>query len=297
MKKIIISGASGFVGKSLLEYFKQHPQYEIYVLVRQQQTSSREIHWEPYQKQIDLKQLEGAFAFIHLSGDNVGSGLWTKPKKKRMRESRLSTTAFLTESLLKLSNPPKVFIGASGVGYYEPQEEGWIDEQSQKGTGFFPDLCQEWENASSALSKKNINVSRIRFGMILSHNGGALKKLKTIFKWGLGSPFGNGKQYMPWIHIEDVCQIVQWSLDEKISGIINGTAPNPVTNKDFTRSLNKYVSRPTLFSVPAFAIKLALGEMGEELFLKSLRVKSSYLEEVGFSFKYPDFKSVLFVSK
>jgi uncharacterized protein len=291
--KILVSGASGFIGNAVVAHFKKQG-YVVFRLVRhahEKQTDS--VYWNPLNEEINLDALEGFHAVIHLAGENVATR-WTKEKKEAIFLSRVRHTWLLAHALARLKRPPKVFFSASAVGYYGDWGDEIITEQYRKGKGFLPDVCSKWEQASQILDEQKIRVIRARFGAVLSPDGGMLKRLVPIFRWGVGGKLGSGKQWMSWIGRDDLVRAIEFVITEqKQRGTYNFTSPNPVTNREFTWSLAKAVHRLPLMPVPAWAIKLIYGEMGKEVLLTSTRAIPDRLIQAGFQFEKPDLKQVL----
>jgi len=290
--KILVSGSHGLVGKALTTSLV-NAGHEIVSLVRQSANDS-EIEWHPNQGKINGQQLEGFDVVVHLAGESIASGRWTEEKKRKIRESRVKGTELLSSALARLSQPPSTFISASAIGFYGSRGDELLTEESAPGDGFLPEVCVAWEKATGQAEAKGIRTIHPRFGIILDEKGGALERMLTPFRMGVGGKVGNGKQWMSWIALEDVINALRFLIDEPGSeGPVNFTAPRPVTNADFTEALGSVLSRPTLFSVPAFAARLAFGEMADELLLSSAKVEPSRLNEKGFQFKHPELSSAL----
>ena len=290
--KILVSGSHGLVGKALTTSLA-NAGHEIVSLVRQSANDS-EIEWHPNQGKINGQQLEGLDVVVHLAGESIASGRWTEGKKKKIRESRVKGTELLSSALALLSQPPSRFISASAIGFYGNRGDELLTEKSAPGNGFLPEVCIAWERATGQAEAKGIRTIHTRFGIILDEKGGALERMLTPFRMGVGGKVGNGKQWMSWIALEDVISALRFLIDEPGSeGPLNLTAPDPVTNADFTEALGNVLSRPTLFSVPAFAARLAFGEMADELLLSSAKVEPRRLKENGYEFKHPELSSAL----
>jgi len=293
--KILISGASGLVGTHLIPTLKAKG-HEVYKLVRKTPKNSDEIQWNAktgiFEK--ELSKIENFDAVVHLAGDNVADGSWTKEKKQRIRESRTVGTKVLVDSLKKLENPPKTFISASAIGFYGNRGDEILTEDSAKGEGFLSEVCGEWEAEAKKAADFGARVVMLRIGVVLSKDGGALAKMLTPFKFGVGGVVGSGKQWMSWIDLEDLISIVHFALeDENLNGAVNVTAPKPVTNQEFTKTLGAAISRPTIFPIPEFAVKLIFGEMGETLLLEGARILPKRLTESGFNFKHQNLEEAL----
>lgn len=292
--KILISGASGLIGSHLIPSLEAKG-HEIFKLVRKPPGSEDEIQWDSQKGFSDTEKtkLENFDAVIHLAGDNVASENWSDAKKKKIRESRVVGTRVLVDALKDLKNPPKTFISASATGFYGDGEDKILTEDGAKGEGFLPDVCAEWE----AESRKAENFARVvlmRTGIVLAKEGGALEKMLTPFKFGVGGTVGSGKQWMSWIAIDDIVSIINFFLEKpELKGVFNLTAPNPVTNEQFTKTLGQALSRPTILPIPEFAIKLMFGEMGEKLLLEGARILPKRLEEAGYKFQYPELEPAL----
>ncbi len=237
--------------------------------------------------------VSGFDAVIHLAGESI-VGRWTAAKKRRILESRAQGTGHLAEAAAQASPPPRVFISASAVGFYGNRGDEILREDSPSGEGFAAEICRQWEAATQPAAKAGIRTAQMRFGVVMSADGGALPKMLTPFRLGLGGRLGNGRQWWPWVSVRDVVGAIQHVLHhESLSGPVNTVAPNPVTNAEFTRILASVLKRPALFPMPAFAVRIIFGEMGEELFLGSQRVEPARLAASGYQFQHPDLKNAL----
>lgn len=285
--KILISGASGLVGTHLIPTLEAKGD-EVYRLVRKATQSSVEIQWDAAKGFSDGEQLklENFDAVVHLAGDNVASENWSDEKKRKIKESRTVGTKVLVEALAKTKNPPKHFISASAIGFYGNRGDEICTEDSAAGAGFLPEVCAEWEREAMR-AESFARVVCMRIGVVLAKDGGALEKMLTPFKFGVGGTVGSGKQWMSWIALDDIISIINFFLDnENLRGAFNLTAPTPVTNEEFTKALGKVLNRPTILPIPEFAIKLMFGEMGETLLLQGTRAVPKRLEDAGYRFKY-----------
>lgn len=286
--KILITGSSGLVGLALVPFLTSGG-HQVFRLVRSQARSDKnEISWNPDAEIIDLASIEGMDAVVHLAGENITAGRWTKARKERIRESRVHGTHFLAESLARLSRPPKVFASASAVGYYGDRDDEVLKETSSSGSGFLAEVCREWETATEAAGRTGIRIVTLRFGIILSPSGGALAKILHPFRLGLGGVIGSGQQYMSWIAIDDVAGAVYHVVRTGVlRGPVNIVTPNPVTNREFTETLAKVLSRPAKIPLPSIIARLAVGEMADALLLASARAVPEQLQISGYKFRYP----------
>ena len=252
------------------------------------------MEWDPMAGKLNPTALEGIDAVVHLAGENIAARRWTAKQKARIRESRVTGTRLLAESLARVARPPKVLICASAIGYYGNRGDERLDEESSSGNDFLAEVCREWEASAQAAIDKGIRVVFLRFGMILSPAGGALGKMLTPFRLGVGGIIGNGQQYMSWIALDDLIGAIYHALlDERLSGPVNAVSPNSVTNHEFTKTLGRVLGRPTLFPLPAFAARLAFGEMADGLLLSSARVEPLRLLSSGYTFRYPILREAL----
>lgn len=292
--KILVSGSHGLVGKALIHSLTTDG-HEVLRLVRGARAfGAPEIEWHPNQGQLDAEHLEGLDAVIHLAGESIASGRWTESKKRAIRESRVKGTSLLSEALTRLSRPPSVFLSASAIGYYGNRGDEVLTEESAPGNDFLSSVCVEWENSTKAAMEKGIRTVHARFGIILDTNGGALAQMLGPFRMGIGGRVGSGKQWMSWIALEDVVNGLRFLIaDKPVHGPVNFVAPNPVTNDEFTKTLGRVLSRPTLIPVPAFGARLAFGELADALLLSSQRVEPSVLEDKGFLFSWPTLEPAL----
>lgn len=287
--KILVSGSHGLVGKALIKSLTSDG-HEIVRLVRSKPAGAGEIEWHPNQGTLDAASLEGLDAVVHLAGESIASGRWSDEKKRAIRDSRVKGTALLSDTLAKLSQPPAVFVSASAIGYYGNRGDELLTEKSLAGTDFLANVCVDWEKATKPAIEKGIRTVHARFGIILDAKEGALAKMLTPFRMGVGGRIGNGKQWMSWIAIEDVVNGLKFLIrDGSISGPVNFVAPNPVTNAEFTKTLGRVLSKPTLFPMPEFGVRLAFGEMGDALLLSSQRVKPGVLTQ----FNWPTLDAAL----
>jgi uncharacterized protein len=286
--RILISGSHGLIGSALINLLVADG-HEVIRLVRQKPTpGASEIEWHPNKGLIDAQQLEGLDAVVHLAGESIASGRWTEEKKRAILESRIHGTTLLANALAKLSRPPAVFLSASGIGYYGNRGDELLNESSTHGNDFLAHVCREWEKATSPAAEQGIRTVITRFGIILDANGGALAKMLTPFRMGIGGRIGNGKQWMSWMALDDTVGAIRFLLrDKSVHGPVNFVAPHPVTNAEFTKTLGRVLSRPTIFPIPAFAVRLAFGEMADAALLSGQRVEPAVLQTRGFGFNLP----------
>jgi uncharacterized protein (TIGR01777 family) len=291
--RILVTGASGLIGSAAVASFKSGG-HEVIRLVRSGRPAEGTAAWDPAKGTIDKTALEGLDAAVHLAGENIAAARWTEEQKARIKDSRVKGTQLLSETLAGLSNPPKTFVAASATGFYGNRGDEPLDEASSPGDNFLAQVCIPWEEATAAAVQSGIRVVNLRIGIVLAADGGALAKMITPFKFGLGGRIGSGRQYMSWIEISDMVRAINHALSvESLSGPVNAVAPNPVTNAEFTATLGKVLSRPTFFTMPAFAAHMAFGEMGDELLLGSTRVYPKKLLESGYKFRYSELQAAL----
>jgi len=291
--KILVSGASGLIGSALVPFLTTGG-HQVVRLVRpggkrQQNT----VNWDPSDGTIEAGALEGIDAVVHLAGESVAAR-WTAEKKARIYGSRVDGTKLLVQALTNLKRPPKTLVAASAIGYYGDRDADVVDEDSAPGKGFLADVVREWEAATEPAAARGIRVVNLRIGVVLSAAGGALATMLPVFRLGAGGRVGSGEQYMSWITIDDVIGAILHALaTTSVSGPLNAVAPHPVTNRTFTSTLGRVLSRPTVVPMPAFAVKLAFGEMGEELLLGSTRVDPHRLTQSGYEFRFPELEPAL----
>jgi uncharacterized protein len=292
MAKVIITGGTGLVGKALVSLLAKDG-YETAILTRHP-AKSNEYQWDIEKSYIDPHVLEGAGHIIHLAGASVADMPWTAVRKKEIINSRVRSAARLHDLLKNNPNQVRTFISASAVGYYGDGGDKWQTEDTPAGSDFLADVCRKWEAAADSFSDLGLRICKLRIGIVLSHAGGALPKMDLPLKFGIGAYFGDGRQFLPWIHIHDLCRIFVQALEnENMSGPYNACAPYPVSNKEMSRQIAIALNRPFLpLPAPAFAIKAILGE-GAQILLNSNRCTSDKIRQTGFRFLYPDIGSTL----
>jgi uncharacterized protein (TIGR01777 family) len=253
-----------------------------------------EIRWDPKAGTIDAAELANVDAVVHLAGEGVAARRWTPAVKEQILDSRVRGTKLLCETLAGLASKPSVLLSASAVGYYGDRGDELLDESSPPGSGFLAGVCQEWEAATHPARDADIRVVLLRIGLVLAREGGALAKMLTPFRLGAGGVLGSGRQYMSWIELSDLVRVIQFALSAAaIAGPVNATTPNPVTNREFTKTLGRVIGRPTILPMPAFAARLVFGEMADELFLGGARVEPRVLTNDRFEFAHPQLGAAL----
>jgi uncharacterized protein (TIGR01777 family) len=291
--RVLVSGSTGLIGGALVKVLERE-KHEVVRLSRTDAVSAPRILWDPRSGRVEARLLEGFDAVVHLGGESIAAGRWTPALKEKIRESRVTGTTFLAQTLAGLSRPPKVFVCASAIGFYGDRGEERLTETSPAGEGFLPEVCRAWEASCAPAAEKGIRVANLRFGVVLSSRGGALKKMILPFRWGLGGIMGTGRQWWSWVGLGDVVGSIRHVFaTESLFGPVNVTAPSPATNADFTRALGRALRRPTLFPMPAFAARWVLGEMAEALLLASARVEPEKLLSSGYTFLQPDLAAAL----
>jgi uncharacterized protein (TIGR01777 family) len=292
--KILITGSTGMVGSKLIDSLKSEDHQIIRLVRSTPKDSATEVYWNPEQGTLNATELEGLGGVVHLAGESIAEGRWTDEKKSRIRQSRTKGTTLLSETLAKLKQKPEVLVSASAVGFYGSRGDETLDEQSASGSDFLAEVCREWELSTQAAAQAGIRVVNLRFGVILSHEGGALPKMLFPFRMGVGGKLGSGQQYMSWIAIDDAIGAIEHALtNNSLRGPVNVVAPVAVTNYEFTKTLGHVLSRPTIFPVPAFAARLVFGEMADATLLSSQRVEPARLKESGYRFRYPELEGAL----
>jgi uncharacterized protein len=292
--KVAIMGASGLVGAALKTKLLSTG-HDVVSFSRKSTDSKANIfNWDPLGGKIDKDGFTGVDAVINLSGESIAAKRWTDEQKAKIRESRVKGTAFLSRTLAELQPHPGVLVNASAIGFYGDRGDEMLTENSAPGSGFLAEVCKEWEQATKPAESAGIRVVLARLGVVLSQDGGAMQKMLPIFKLGGGGVIGSGKQYMSWVTIDDVVSALIFAItNESVRGAINIVAPNSVRNSEFTDALGHALHRPVILPLPAFAAKIIMGEMADELLLASARVEPLALEEKKFGFEYPNLAGAL----
>jgi uncharacterized protein (TIGR01777 family) len=287
IQRIAISGASGLIGTALVGHLRSEG-HTVQRLVRRKAQAPDEIQWDPASNSVDIDALTGVDAIIHLAGANVGDHRWTKKYRAEILNSRLLGTTAIAHAVTTVA--PKVFISASAIGYYGETGNRAVTESDRGGDDFLAAVCREWEAAADLAS--NTRVVKIRTGLVLEPTGGALGRMLPLFRFGVGGKLGSGKQWWSWITLHDQIRAICHLLESDLSGPVNLTSPNPVTNQEFTAALARALHRPALLPVPGFALKIALGGFSTEI-LGSKKVLPQALLDSGFTFEYPHITSAL----
>ncbi len=290
--RVLVTGSTGLVGSALVPFLTSGG-HDAIRLVRSKPKRG-EVQWDPAAGRIDPAALEDFDAVVHLAGESISSGRWTPAKKARIRDSRVEGTRILSEALAQLKRPPKVFVCASAIGYYGDRGADIVDEDSAPGAGFLADVCREWEAAAQPVLQSATRVVHLRLGVVLSAAGGALASMLPVFRLGAGGVIGSGEQYISWVALDDAVGIIHHVVNTPtLHGPVNAVAPEPVTNREYTKTLGALLSRPTILPLPAFVARAALGEMAQELLLSSTRVQPHRLLETGYRFRFPQLEGAL----
>lgn len=289
--RIAVTGASGLIGSALVPALRAGG-HEVSTLVRRDARAPDEIAWDPDAGVLDSAALEGVEAVVHLAGETIGQR-WTERARLEIMSSRVEGTRLLAEALASLDSRPAALVCASGIGYYGDRGDEELTERSGQGAGFAAEVAAVWEAAAEPARAAGIRVVQLRQGIVLARGGGALQRLLTPFRLGLGGRVGSGRQWWSWISLADVVRAYEHALAGDLEGPVNATAPAPATNAELTKALGRALGRPTLLPLPAFAVKLAFGQMGEELLLGSQRALPERLLASGFAFTTPDLDDAL----
>ncbi|MEV5280255.1 TIGR01777 family oxidoreductase [Streptomyces sp. NPDC051994] len=284
--KIAVTGSTGLIGTALVRSLRSDG-HEVVRLVRHRPAAPDEIAWDPVRRHVDTAGLVGCEAVVHLAGAGIGDHRWTEAYKKELRDSRVLGTAAIAEAVASLDTPPRVLVSGSAVGYYGDTGDRAVDESAPPGDGFLASLCVEWEEAAAPAAEAGIRTAFARTGLVVARQGGAWARLFPLFRAGLGGRLGDGSQYWSFIALHDEVAALRFVIDtESISGPVNLTAPEPVTNREVTAAMSRVLHRPALLPVPAAAIRLALGELAQDV-LSSQRVVPGRLLSAGFRFAFP----------
>jgi len=293
LMKVLVSGASGLVGRALIPALEDDGHAVLRLVRHPVRDPGEEMQWNPYADRIDESSLPPFDAVIHLSGESI-TGRWNKAKKRAIYDSRIRTTAYLAECMERMERPPAVWLCASAIGFYGDRGDEVLDEDAQPGSTYLASVCEDWEKATKPATDRGVRVVNMRLGVVLAKEGGTLPLMMRPFKMGVGGIIGNGKQYLSWITLDDLIAAILFALsNDSLSGPVNFVAPQPATNRDFTNAMGNTLKRPTLFRTPGFALRAALGEMAKELVLASTRVVPQKLSDAGFQFEQPDISGAL----
>ncbi len=291
--QVLVTGSSGLVGSDLVPRLERAG-HGVSRLVRRAPSGPAEVQWQPEQGRLEASDLDPFDAVIHLAGEGIASRRWSSAQKQRIRDSRVDGTRLLAERIAAAGSPPGVLVCASAVGLYGSRADELLTEESAAGEGFLSEVCSAWEAAADPARAAGTRVVHLRLGVVLSPSGGALGKMLLPFKLGLGGRLGSGEQWMSWISLDDVSRAFVHALtDAGLEGAVNAVGPAAVTNAEFTKTLGRVLGRPTILPVPAFAARLALGEMADELLLGGQRVQPARLAATDFSFEHTTLEAAL----
>ncbi|HXF98009.1 MAG TPA: TIGR01777 family oxidoreductase [Gaiellaceae bacterium] len=289
--KIAVSGASGLIGSALVPALRARG-HEVLRLVRREPQAEDEIRWHPDRGELDAARLAGVEAFVNLNGATIGRR-WTGERKREIRESRVRPTELLARTAAALEPRPAALVCAGGVGIYGDRGDEVLTEESPPGTGFLAEVGTAWEAAAQPARDAGVRVVSFRQGLVLTRRGGALQRLLTPFRLGLGGPVGSGRQWWSWVALDDVLEAYAFALEGDLSGPVNLCSPNPVTNRQFAKALGRALRRPAVLPLPALAVRALFGEMGEEALLAGQRALPARLLDAGFAFRYPELEAAL----
>ena len=292
--RVVVTGSSGLIGRALCSLLTGNGHDVVRVVRRPVRPGEGALQWDPEAGTIDASRLEGADAVVHLAGAGIGDRRWSEARKRILVESRTRSTAVLAAALAGLDHRPRVLVSASAIGFYGDRGDDVLREESPPGGDFLASLCVRWEAEAAPAAEAGIRVAVVRTGLVLTRDGGSLPKLLVLFKLGLGGRFGSGAQWWSWITLDDEIRAIAWLLQNDVHGPVNLTAPNPVTNRDFTRILGAVLSRPAVLPVPRFGPRLLLGsEFADSLLFTSARVRPAVLDSSGFVFSHSDLETGL----
>ena len=291
--RVLVSGSTGLIGSSLVRSLESGGHDVVRLLRPQSRTTANGIMWDPAAGSLDAREVEGFDSVVHLSGENIANRRWSEAQMARIRDSRIGSTTLLSETLASLDSPPSVLACASAGGYYGDRGVELLDEDASVGTGFMAEATKEWEDATGPAASAGIRVVNLRIGVVLTAAGGMLSRVLPIFKLGIGGRLGSGSQYMSWLTRSDVIDATVWTLEhDDLSGPVNVSSPNPVTNKEFTRALGRALRRPAVLVVPTFALRIMQGDLSEVV-MSSARMAPARLRESGFEFRHPEIDGAL----
>jgi len=288
--RVAVTGASGLIGSALVPVLRE-AKHEVLSLVRRTPTHADEAQWDPAAGTIDVDALQGVDAIVHLAGENIGQR-WTETSRRRILDSRVQGTRLVAETAAAL-DPQPALLAASAMGFYGQQGDQEFTESSPRGQGFLADVVDAWERAAEVAREAGVRVVQFRQGLVLSKDGGALGRMLLPFRLGVGGRIGGGRQWWSWVAIDDLAAAYLFALERPLDGLYNLAAPGVVRNADFVDALGNVLSRPTIFPLPGFAVRLAFGEMGEEMLLGGQRIDSERLRDEGFEFAYPELEGAL----
>ncbi len=289
---VLVSGSTGLIGSALVSAVRDEG-HRVVRLTRSQDAGDDAVRWDPSAGEIEADRLEGIDAVVHLAGENI-VGRWTSTKKARIWNSRVQGTRLLAETLARLVSPPRVMVSSSATGYYGDRGDEFLREESAPGDNFLAGLCQEWEAAADPVREVGVRVVHPRLGLVLSPQGGALGATLPIFKLGGGGRIGSGRQYWPWVAIDDVVGSILYALKtDSLEGPVNVSVPDPPTNAQYTSTLGRVLNRPTVFSLLAPIARLMLGQLADELLLASQRVEPARLKESGYEYRHSELEEAL----
>jgi hypothetical protein len=293
--RIVVAGGTGFIGRALCRRLSDAG-HAVTVLTRDPEKARARVYhavtivpWQGFRGPTEelSKALDGSEVVVNLAGAPIAEGRWTPRTKDQLRQSREGTTTAIVTTLAKLGSRPVLLMNASAVGFYGPRGDEELTEDAPSGEGFLAGLCREWEGAARAAERLGVRVVTPRIGVVLGRDGGALPRMLPVFRLGLGGPLGHGRQWMSWIHLDDLVELLMFLMNNAASGPVNATAPHPVTNAEFSRTLGQTLGRPAFLRTPGFVMKLALGEMADELLLTGQRVLPRRAQSLGFHFRFP----------
>lgn len=292
--RITVAGASGLIGSALVSHLRSSG-HEVVRLIRSQQVRAEDArYWNPATGDIDDDAFDGIDGVVNLAGAGIGDRRWSEHRKRELRLSRVDATELLVEAMAAAATPPAVLVAGSAVGFYGDRGDEVLNEQSRPGTGFLATLTADWEAAAAEAQAAGIRVALARTGLVVADNAPFLTRMLPLFKLGLGGPLGDGQQWWPWISLDDEVRALAFLLESDIVGPVNLCAPNPVTNREFTRTLASVLRRPAPFAVPRFGPRLLLGrDLADELLFSSIRAHPSALTDAGFEFRLPELHAAL----